>query len=102
MFPWEIAQRLGIDAALEPDAQGAMGVEGTGFPTWSHPGGIQGQVVRIPPANPAQPELWGPAFSMTPSFCHKSVFLLGRQDFFLTYRVLFHPATSAPPKFSIF
>jgi hypothetical protein len=38
---------------------------------------------------PRGPELWGPAFELTPEFAKDTVALFGRQDFFETFIVTF-------------
>jgi hypothetical protein len=93
MFPLQVAQRLGV--TLEQDALGARGVEGAGFPTWSALETVMGQVVRIDPDN-QQASLWGDPFRMTPAFCEKDPFLLGRQDFFAAFPVKFVPGKPDP------
>lgn len=93
MFPLRVAQNLGV--SLEQDAIGARGVEGAGFSTWSAREAIIGQVVRIDPAS-QQASLWGKAFPMTPAFCEKDPFLLGRQDFFAAFPVQFMPGNPHP------
>jgi hypothetical protein len=91
MFPMPIAQALGIEADLVEDDGGGTGVEGTAFSTWSYAPGLLGQIVRVPPDNPSAPGPWGPSFPMTPSFSTLDPFLLGRQDFFARWSVLFQP-----------
>lgn len=93
MFPLQIAHQLGV--TLEKDLLGASGVEGTGFPTWSAKEAVTGQIVRVDPAT-QQDELWGVQFPMTPAFCEKDPFLLGRQDFFAALSVYFVPGNPHP------
>jgi hypothetical protein len=100
IFPMQIAQRLGITEALVQDQVGARGVEGVGFSTWSYPPGLQAHVVRIAQKRPHKVTNWGSPFTLNPAFCHKDPFLLGRQDFFATFRVAFAPG-NPHPTFSI-
>lgn len=93
MFPLQVAHKLGV--TLKQDSLAAQGVEGNGFPTWSAQEAITGQVVRIDPAN-RQASLWGKQFRMTPAFCEKKPFLLGRQDFFAAFPVQFVPGNPHP------
>lgn len=93
MFPLQVAHSLGV--TLQQDAVGARGVEGVGFPTWSAQETVLAQVVRIVPET-HKGELWGKSFQMTPAFCEKDPFLLGRQDFFAAMSVQFLPGNPHP------
>jgi hypothetical protein len=93
MFPLQIAQQLGV--TLQQDAVGASGVEGVAFSTWSAQERIMGQIVRVDPQT-QEAGLWGTPFPMTPAFCEKRPFLLGRQDFFSALKVQFLPGNPHP------
>lgn len=54
-----------------------------------------GQIVRIAPET-SQSELWGKQFPMTPAFCEKEPFLLGREDFFASLKIQFVPGPPQP------
>ena len=88
-FPKTTAALLGLNPdLLERDAQGAVGVEGAGFPTWSSTRPITGQVVRVDP-NTGAMSLWGSPFPMNPAFADKEAALLGRSDFFPAFYIGF-------------
>jgi hypothetical protein len=99
MLPLQIAERLGVSDALVEDEVGAQGVEGIGFSTWSLPDGVEAQVLSVTQASGTVIK-WGTSFTLSPAFCDKDPFLLGREDFFATFRVSFDPG-NPHPTFSI-
>jgi hypothetical protein len=92
VFPLAVARELGIEHELVEDAARSVGVEGAGFPTWSYPPGLTCHVLRTAPDGPSGREPWGEPVRLTPAFADKRVFLLGREDFFRGFRILFDPA----------
>lgn len=90
VFPLWVASQLGISEDLVQDRQ-AVGAEGAGFATWSYPPGLSCQVMQLRPDDFSQREPWGKPVKLTPAFADKTVFLLGREDFFAAFTVTFEP-----------
>lgn len=95
-FPKSMAALLGLNPDhLVEDEQGATGVEGGSFPTWSSTKQLEGQIIRINPQTRKASE-WGAKFPMDPAFAEKDAALLGRNDFFQAFTITFAVSEQSP------
>ncbi len=86
LLPKGVAQRLGIESGLLPNAKAGGAAGGQAFPTWRSPEKIYGRVSAVLASGPRE---WGPQFRLVPAFAETEMPLFGRADFFKVFTITF-------------